>query len=216
MSAPSETESRSTSDECYDLSRSAHKRLATTSSGRQNEFVSIERKSVDLGYIGGKNLSSFVKTSSQHAESGFVSSTLAQSISYRRKLTKKGSTQYELWRVRIPSDSRITQKGQVFRSTVPRLSGSREVGHLVQVLGREVGRIGHRPEVRYEGRIDVSDGVPVDTVEEGVSLDLVDVQTSICVTQESVRRRCQHTGSSCTNAPGTTYPRIIPSASRLR
>jgi hypothetical protein len=86
--------------------------------------------------------------------------------------------------------SRVTQKGQVFGSTVSGLSRSREVGHLVQVLGREVGRIGHRPEVRYEGGVDVPDGVPVDAVKEGVSLDLVDVQTSVCVTQESVRRRC--------------------------
>lgn len=84
-------------------------------------------------------------------------------------------------------DSRITQKGQVFGSTVSGLSGSRKVGYLIQVLGREVGRIGHRPEVRYEGGINVPDGVPVDTVKEGVSLDLINVQTSVCVAQESVR-----------------------------
>ena len=59
--------------------------------------------------------------------------------------------------------------------------------------------------MRYEGGIDVPDGVPVDTVKEGVSLDLVNVQTSVRVAQKSVRRRYQHEFLSI-DAPGHDLP----------
>jgi hypothetical protein len=59
--------------------------------------------------------------------------------------------------------------------------------------------------MRYEGGVDVPDGVPVDTVKEGVSLDLVDVQTSVRVAQKSVRRRYQHEFLSI-DAPGHDLP----------
>ena len=79
----------------HDFVRSAHELLAPRPFEGKMEFVSIKRKEKrGSGIHCGKNLSSFVKTSSHHAGSGFVSYTLAQSISYRRKLIKEGSSQY--------------------------------------------------------------------------------------------------------------------------
>jgi hypothetical protein len=40
------------------------------------------------------------------------------------------------------------------------------VGNTVEVFGREVGGIGHRAEMRHEGSVDVSDGGPINAVEE--------------------------------------------------
>jgi hypothetical protein len=93
MSEPSETRSRLTSDECHKL-RDEPTSVSHHVDGRQDNFISREKRR-ESG-IHWKRLSSFVKTSSHHAGSGFVSHTLAQSISYRRKLIKEGSVQYEL------------------------------------------------------------------------------------------------------------------------
>jgi hypothetical protein len=40
--------------------------------------------------------------------------------------------------------------------------------------------------MRYKGRIDASDNIPINTIEEVMSLNLLDIQTSVLRSDESV------------------------------
>jgi len=62
--------------------------------------------------------------------------------------------------------SRIPQEHQILLRVHPRLRPRRDLGHLIQLLGREMGSIRDRAKMGDEGSIDITDGRPVDAVEE--------------------------------------------------
>ena len=69
----------------------------------------------------------------------------------------------------------VSKERQILACVV-RICIRRLVGHLLQLIGREVGRIGDGAQVRNEWCIDLSDSHPVNTVEEWVCFDLVHVK----------------------------------------
>jgi hypothetical protein len=85
---------------------------------------------------------------------------------------------------RKAEDSRITQEGQVLRRCLATPSAGRQVRYLIEVFRGEVGCIELILEVGYKGRIDVTDSRPIDSVEEGMALDLVDVQSVLGSSQQ--------------------------------
>lgn len=79
---------------------------------------------------------------------------------------------------------RITQEGQVLCRRFPSSSAGRQVRYLIEILCREVGRVELILEVGHERCINVADSCPVNPVEEGVALDLIDVQSVIGSSQQ--------------------------------
>ncbi len=65
------------------------------------------------------------------------------------------------------------KEGEVLVSS-GRIRVHRLVRYLLELVCGEVRRICDRTQARDEGRLDVPDGYPVDAVEEGVVLDLLD------------------------------------------
>lgn len=57
---------------------------------------------------------------------------------------------------------------------------------LLKIVDREIRRVGDGPQARYEGGINLPDGIPVHTVEEGMVLDLLDVHSPISAGDEPV------------------------------
>ena len=53
---------------------------------------------------------------------------------------------------------------------------NRLVRHLVELVRREVRGVSDGPEVWNKWRIDLSDGLPVHAIEEGVVLNLVHIE----------------------------------------
>lgn len=74
-------------------------------------------------------------------------------------------------------DLRVTQESEVLCRRLSAACACRQVWHLVEILGREIGRVELILEIGYERCVNVADRGPVDSVEEGMTLDLVNVQS---------------------------------------
>lgn len=85
---------------------------------------------------------------------------------------------------RFTSHLRVTQESEILCGSLSAACACRQVGHLVEVFSGEIGRIELVLEVGYKWRIDVTDGAPVDSVEEGMTLDLVNIQSVLCTSEE--------------------------------
>lgn len=120
----------------------------------------------------------------------------------------------------VPAESEAEERQLAVVDRSGRVGAGRLFGHVVQVLGREIGRVGQRavgvllerqydqnvfpqgasvwsehamedpPELRDKGRFNVADRGPVDAGKERVSLDLVRR-----VATQSLVRRGHHPGA---------------------
>jgi len=73
---------------------------------------------------------------------------------------------------------RIAKESEVLLSPGS-VSPDRLIGNRCKFVGREVGSIGHGSEVGHEWCVDISDRLPVDSVEEGMLADLFNSETLI-------------------------------------
>jgi hypothetical protein len=69
--------------------------------------------------------------------------------------------------VRFASNLRVTQESEILCGSLSASCACRQVWHLIEVFGGEIGRIELVLEVGHKRRIDVTDGRPVNSVKEG-------------------------------------------------
>lgn len=72
----------------------------------------------------------------------------------------------------------VPQEGEILVSPA-RIPTDRFFGHLLELFGREIGRICDGPQTWDEWRFDVPDDLPVYAIEELVLFDLVYSQTTV-------------------------------------